>query len=113
MVVSATGAWPFAIHIVLAVYTIVAFNMDCDGDKRPVMTFMCLEDICHFMHDFCVEKKGDECASNSMIQLIESTVDNERMQISNGLNGIDEGHNVFWSCEKCDLWFKGHQIMEG
>ena len=71
------------------------------------MTFTCLEDICHFMHDFHVEKKGgDECASNSIIQLIKSMVDNERMQISDGLNGIDEGCNVFWSCEKCDLWLK-------
>ena len=70
------------------------------------MTFTCLEDICHFMHDFCVEEKGDECASNSTIQLIESMVDNERMQISDGLNGIDKGRNVFWSCKKCDLWLK-------
>ena len=29
-----------------------------------------------------------------------------RMQKSDGLNGIDEGRNVFWSREKCDLWLK-------
>ena len=58
------------------------------------------------MHDFCVEKKGDKCASNSAIQLIKSMVNDERMQISDGFNGIDEGCNVFWSCEKCDLWLK-------
>ena len=58
---------------------------------------MCLEDICHLMHDFCVEKKGNECGTNFTIHLIDSTVDDERMQILNGLNGIEEGRNVFWS----------------
>ena len=90
MVVSATEAWPFAIHIAPAAYTILAFNMDHDYDKRESAMFTCLEDICHFMHDFCVEKKGNECASNSTIQLIKSMVDDERKQILDGLNGIDE-----------------------
>ena len=106
MVVSATGAWPFAIHIVLVAYTIVAFNMDHDDNKQKVAMFMCLEDICHLMHDFCVEKKGNKCGSNLTIQSIDSTVDDERMQILNGLNGIEEGCNEFWSCEKCNLWLK-------
>ena len=105
MVVSATGAWPFALHNVLVAYTIVAFNMDRD-DRQEAATFTCLEDICCFMCDFCVEKKGNECAGNLTIQLINSTVDDERMQILNGLNSIDEGCNVFWSHEKCNFWLK-------
>ena len=32
------------------------------------------------------------------------------MQISNGLNGIDEGRNVFWSCEKCNFWLKATRL---
>ena len=79
--------------------------MDRD-DKREAVTFTCLEDICHFMCDFCVENKGNKCASNLTIQLIDSKVNDEKMRISNGLNGIDEGRNVFWSREKCNLWLK-------
>ena len=80
--------------------------MDRDDDKQESATFMCLEDICSFMHHFCVEKKADEYASDSTIQLIESMADDERMQILDGLNGIHKGRNVVWSHEKCDLWLK-------
>ena len=37
-------------------------------------------------------------------------VDNEKMQISDGLNGIDKGRNVFWSCE--NLWLKATRLWK-
>ena len=92
------------IQIVQVAFTIVEYNMACQ------LTTTMLEELCDAMHCICLKKKGNAAVTNLFIQSLESTVDINRMNIADQLDSDAEGHNVFWSREKCILWLKNEQL---